>query len=254
VTGDTRRVDRGRGHSYLLDGEKVPGVTTLIGDGLPKPALTRWAANTAAAYAVDRWAELADVPISERLKRISGAPWADRDSAAVRGTRIHTLAEPLSRGERVDVPSELAGHVESCVRFLDEWDVRPVLIERPVFHRRWHYGGTVDLVADLADGQRWILDYKTSRSGVFGDTAVQLSAYRYAEFYLDDDGAEQPMPEVDAAGVVWLRADGYDLYPYDAGPSTFRSFLYVAQTAALAQRLNDLRGEAITPPRKASVA
>jgi hypothetical protein len=39
VAPATRRVNRGRGHSYLLDGAPVPGVTTILGQGMPKPAL-----------------------------------------------------------------------------------------------------------------------------------------------------------------------------------------------------------------------
>jgi hypothetical protein len=50
----TRRVNSGRGHSYLLDGQKVDGVTTVIGNGIPKPALINWAAGTIASYVGER--------------------------------------------------------------------------------------------------------------------------------------------------------------------------------------------------------
>lgn len=36
------RRNHGRNHSYTVDGQKVPGVTTIIGNGLPKPALVAW--------------------------------------------------------------------------------------------------------------------------------------------------------------------------------------------------------------------
>ena len=49
----TRR-NYGKGHSYYLDGEKIPGVTSVLGDGLAKPALINWAAKTVAGYAVER--------------------------------------------------------------------------------------------------------------------------------------------------------------------------------------------------------
>ena len=48
-----RRRNHGRGHSYQIDGDKVIGVTTAIGNGLPKPALTRWAAREVASFVVD---------------------------------------------------------------------------------------------------------------------------------------------------------------------------------------------------------
>ena len=42
-----------KAHRYWLDGKPIPGVTTLIGKGLPKPALPNWAARTVAEYVVD---------------------------------------------------------------------------------------------------------------------------------------------------------------------------------------------------------
>lgn len=39
-----------KSHRYRLDGDWVPGVTTLIGKGLPKPALPYWAARTVAEW------------------------------------------------------------------------------------------------------------------------------------------------------------------------------------------------------------
>ncbi len=248
MTGQTGRKNHGRGHSYLLDGAKVPGVTTIIGNGLPKPALMKWGIRTVANCAVDRWDELADMRPSERLKTLESSPYADRDAAAKRGTEVHGLAERLTRGEEIVVPEELAGHVEACVKFLDDWEPEPLVVERPVFNRKHKYGGTLDLIARLNDGLVWLLDNKTNRSGPFGDTAFQLAAYRYAEFYLDDNGEERPMPQIDRVGVVWLRADGYDLVPFEAGPQQHREFLYIAQVAQAAERSRDYKGPALEVP------
>lgn len=248
--GETKRVARGKGHSYLLDGVQVPGVTTVLSKGFPKPALTNWAVKTAANLAVDQWDELAELPVTERLERIKKAPWEDRDAAANRGTEVHRIAEKLSIGERVDVPDELAGHVESAVRFLDEWDVRPALLERPVFNRTFSYAGTIDLVADLADGSRRLIDYKTNRSGPFPEVALQLAAYRHAELYLDEE-AEIPMPDVDGCAVCWIRADGYDLLPVEAGEAQLRMFRYVAMIAGFTDQPRDaVIGDALAPPEE----
>lgn len=250
TAAQTARINRGRGHSYLLDGQKVPGVTTVLGKGFPKPALTNWAVKTAASLAVDQWDELADLPVTERLERIKRAPWEDRDAAANRGTEVHRLAEHLAAGEKVDVPDELAGHVESYVRFLDEWDVTPVLLERPVFNRAFSYAGTLDLVADLADGTRRLIDVKTNRSGPFPEVALQLAAYRFAECYLDEE-AEIPMPEVDACAVCWVRADGYELVPVTAGETQLRMFRYVAMVAGFIDAPRDaVIGDALAPPQE----
>ncbi|MBQ1163885.1 hypothetical protein KBZ21_38450, partial [Streptomyces sp. A73] len=82
----------------------------------------------------------------------------------------------------------------------------------PVASRTWWYSGTPDVIGDVPDGRRLICDYKSGRSGIWGETALQLAAYARAEFYLDEHGIEQPIPHVDGGLAVWLRADGYDTY------------------------------------------
>ena len=192
----------GRATHWYVDanGLKVPGVTTILKDGIPKPALVGWG-----------------------IKSVAG------------------------RGEEVEVPDELAGHVESYVRFLDDWDPQPVLVERTVVNYTIGYAGTLDLVADLG-GRRLLLDVKTNRSGVYGDVAFQLAAYRYAEHYVAEDGTEPVMPEVDGAGVIHVRADGYDLVPVTADARVFTEFRHIARVARAVEASRGYVGEALTPP------
>ena len=227
----TRRVDRGRGHSYLMDGEPADGVTWVIDHGLAKPALIGWAANATAGYAVDHWSELAELPISRRLDVLKRCRYEERDAAARRGTEVHGYAHALAAGEDVTPPDELLGHVDAYLAFADVWQPSEILTEVTVGNRRYRYMGTLDAVAKLADGQTWLLDFKTNRSGVYIESALQLAAYRHAEWYLGINGDELPMPEVDQCGVLWLRADGFDLYPIDASEQTFRKFLHAQQVA-----------------------
>lgn len=244
------RIDRrnhGRGHSYYLNGAKVPGATTILGKGYPKH-LEKWAADQSTAYAVDNWETLSELPVSERIKLISGARFADRDQAARRGTEVHGLAQRLAAGEDLPVPDELVGHVDAYLAFAEEWGLREVFVEAPVANLRWGYCGTVDAIADLADGARWLLDLKTGRSGIFREAALQLSAYRNAEWIVGRDGVPVPMPEVNKVGAVWLKADRtYELVPLDAGPETFRVFLYAQQIALFDDR-DDVLGAALDPP------
>jgi len=244
-----RRIDRGRGHVYLDEhGDRYDGVTSAISNGVPKPALIDWAARTTAGYAVDNWDELAAMPISERLDVLKRARWNVTREAAVRGTQVHDLALRLAAGADVDVPEPLVGHVDAYLRFVDEWQPRERLVETVVGHHVHRYGGTLDLVARLADGQVWLLDWKTSASGIWPENALQLAAYRFAEFYVDDHGAEKPMVDVDAVGCVWLRADGYDLVPVEADAGAFRTFLYAQQVASFVQQPRDATvGVALAP-------
>jgi len=245
-----KRIDRGRGHSYLIDGQKADGVTTLIGDGLAKPALINWSANATAGYAVDHWDELGQLPISKRLDTLKSARYADRDEAGRRGTEVHRLAEQLIQGHEVDVPESLAGHVESCVRFLDEWEPVPILTETVVAHRKWRYCGTTDGVIRLRDGRVAIDDWKTARSGIFPDAALQLAAYAHAEIYLDQEGRERPMG---ALGIelglgIHIRADGFDVYELDISEAVFKDFLHVAWVARMTKRMDGWKGDSMAAP------
>jgi hypothetical protein len=207
---------------------KVPGVTTILGDAIPKPALASWAARMAAREAVENWAELSALPLDVRLDRIKGAPWARRDKAAERGTEVHTLAEGLIRGEAVEVPPELWGHVESAKAFMDETGADPVLTESVCINRRVPYAGTFDLIAEI-DRVVWLLDWKTG-DAIYAESALQVCAYKNAEHYVYD-GAEHPMPQIDRTGIVHIRADGYDLYPTRSDDEVFSMFRHAAWIA-----------------------
>jgi hypothetical protein len=245
-TSPVRRINRGKSHSYVdANGLKVPGVTTVIGNGVPKPALINWAANTTADYAVDHWDELAGLSPSKKLDTLKKARFGDRDAAAKRGTEVHALAEKLVAGEEVEVPDELAGHVESYVTFLDDFAVDPVKVEFVIVSDAHGYAGTCDLIADFPTlGKRLLCDLKTNRSGVFGETALQLAAYRFADSH---DG--ETAIEVDGCAVIHIRGDGCDLVPVQADRRQHRQFLYVQQVARFCEGSRDLVGEPILPPR-----
>lgn len=270
----TRR-NHGRGHSYIDSetGQKLPGVTKITGDGIPKKALIDWGVNTTVDYAIDHWARLSQLPLSARIKELRGARYAEKDKATGRGTHVHRLAERLIDGQRVPVPDEIKGHVESYVRFLNEWNAQAVevevalegqlvttqvsMVERTVYSPTHRYCGTLDLVADLDDPddpdgpqQRWLIDLLTSRSGVFGEKALQVTGYLHADFWVGEDGAEYPMADlgIDRCGVLWLRPDGYDLVPIAADEAAFRSFLYAKEIADFVEHGRDLVGEPVPPP------
>lgn len=251
----SQRKNHGRGHSYWIDGEKVPGVTTILGTGYPKAALVNWAAETTAGYAVDHWADLAELPLSQRLKQLVRARFEVQKTAALRGTRVHEYAQQLAAGEEIDVPDEYLGHVDAYLAFARDWQPQELAVERPVFSRRRRYGGTPDLIARLADGQIWLLDWKTSEKGVFPDNVLQLAALRFADYMLDDQDAEVPLPAIDQTGIVSVRADGYDLVPVEANEDAYRTFLYVREVARYVDDDRDnWVGDALRPPIRTEVA
>lgn len=242
-----KRVNRGRNHSYTIDGKKALGVTTVLADAWPKPWMGFWAAKCVAQQAVDmNFDDLLKLRAMGRdaaIAALKQAPWTQRDTAAVRGTKVHKLAEKAQAGESVEVPDELFGHVEAVVRFLDDWQVQPVLVEKVVGSYKYGYAGTFDLIADLPDGRRVLFDYKTS-SAIKPTTSLQLAAYRWADFYVADATIEIPMFEVgiDECKAVHVRGDGYDVYPLDTDIPVFKAFLATLQVAQAHKNEDDWVG------------
>lgn len=246
-----RRVDTAKGHYYKdAAGARVPGVTTIIGGGVPKPALINWAGTATAEYAIDHWDELGGLSPAQRLKRLTGARYEAKDRAANRGTEVHKVAERLLRGETVQVPEEIAGHAEAYARFLDEFKVEPVHVEFSCVSYKWGYAGTADLCAWLVLPEHGrtllLLDLKTSRSGIFGETALQLAAYRHADVWIVD-GQEREPDEVTYCAGIHVRGDGYDLIPVEAGEPEFKDFLYAMRTGQFVDRSRDLIGAPVAP-------
>lgn len=228
------------GHSYRLDGKAVKGVTTLLNGGLPKPALPPWAAKSVAEWVADNpdkvesLREMGRRPMVDALKAV---PWQSRDTAAARGTDVHHHAEKLIHGEETEVPDHLLGYVEGYVRWLDSVGAEVLLTERPVANRKWWYAGTFDAIVRMF-GMVWLLDWKTS-TGVYGDNSCQISAYAQAEFYLDEDGNEQPMPDIDRLGIVHIRPDGSDLYEVQDPEAAWKDFLHIAYVAKASDRIKE---------------
>jgi hypothetical protein len=213
-------------HRYALDGVNVPSVTTITGL-LDKPALKAWAAREAARWAALNPGMLDALGHEGFIEAASGAPFKKRDKAAERGTRIHKAAESLiTTGEVSPEDDDDRLLIEHAADFLDRWDARPVLTESMVFHDDpWaalRYAGRLDSVADMKDGSRWLIDYKTGFVG--REVALQLAAYRGATHYVDGD-ADIPMPEVDRCGVVQIRPDGWHLFPVEADADAQRAFM-----------------------------
>ncbi len=227
-------------HRYRLDGLWVQGVTTILGGAIPKPALPKWAAKSVAEYVaqnrdgIEHLYGMGEGPMVAALKDI---PWQQRDAAGNRGTEVHDLAERYLKGERIEVPDEIAGHVEACAQFIEDWDIQPVLVEAAVGSREHQYGGKLDLVADSRYAPRATFDWKTAKSGIYMETAYQLAAYSFAEFH-GEKGNETSMASlgIEAAFGVHIRADGYDVIPLEYGPDVFAEFVHLKRSNDIIKR------------------
>ncbi len=247
-----KRKNCGTGHSYTINGEKAIGVTTALKEGIPKPALVNWAAKTVARRVVDmdndEWAALMSKGPQAAYWDLARSHETERGKAAIRGTAVHKIAEQLITGVDVAVPEHLAGYVEATVKFMDQWQPRMVLSEVIVGDYGYGYAGTFDLVADLPDGRRVLFDYKTSASGIWPETALQLAAYRWASHFVNN-GVELPMSELKITDTmaVHLRSDGYSVVPVRTDLAVFSTFVYALQVARASREWKPWVGEPLRP-------
>jgi hypothetical protein len=251
-----KKADHGTWHSYTIDGRRAVGVTTAL-KGIPKDALVPWAAKEVATYVVDNIYDVKRMldsggryPTIDFLKSI---PNQKRDTAAVRGTEVHALAEKYIRGEEIEVDDALRPYVDGYATFIKDWNPASIHEEIVVASRTHLYAGTLDSIQDIPSLGRCLVDYKTGK-GVYGETALQVAAYRYAEVYLDADGNEQQMVSVDRTFVLHIQPDTYDLVPLVADEAAFESYLkaqanYLANVQS--KRLDKLLGLPLNPPEAA---
>lgn len=266
------------GHRYKLDGLPVTGVTTILNGGIPKPALIYWAGKTVAEYVEANPAEIESLRNRQDVdfvRELSGIPAKIRDDAGVTGTAVHDLAETLATTGTVDdVPEELAGYVEGYADFLDRFQFTPTLMERPCASRQDWFAGKFDMIGTsplLNGGAPVMIDIKTSKY-VYGETGLQTAAYSLAEFYIDEDGNEHPMPEIVAtyvAHVTPMDRDGVNarygsaplgttLYPLaknrDEMQGHYAMFLAAAYTHKTTKLRDAIVGEPVTIEQKADAA
>lgn len=245
------RKNHGNNHSYYLNGIKIPGVTTIIGN-LSKDALIEWASKTTARYAVDNWPRLAGMTDLDRYEELRNARRNTTKEAAVRGTRIHALAEKIARGEAVDVDDQsLRNAAEAYARLLDEWELEPIGLELSCASTSYSYAGTMDGIYRSPRLGTVVADIKTGK-GIYNEVGLQLAAYRYSDIYLEEQPnygprggklksswIERPMPAVDGAIAIHIERETDDspaaarLLPISAGPDVWDVFLYLREIQAL---------------------
>jgi hypothetical protein len=234
-------------HRYRMDKKHVSGVTTILGKAIPKDGLKFWAANEVAQYVADKPDEVATLremggtKLYNVLKRV---PFDKRDDAGKRGTDIHEVAEQIVHGETVEVPESLVPYVDDFARFLDTWQVEPIITEKSVGHRGLWYAGRPDFigrVGGIFGGAITCLDWKSSK-GVYAETALQTAAYARAEFWVPDDDPddERAMPEVERLGVVHLTPEGTKVYDLGDPDEHFKLFRHIKYVADRLPALDDL--------------
>lgn len=244
-----------KNHRYTIDGKYVVSVTTAL-KGVPKDeALVYWSARSVAEYVVDNLDHVSRMAASggrgPTVAFLQGIPNQARDTAAIRGTDVHTYAERIMRNEEVEVPHLLVPYVEGYLHFLEDFEPTSVLDEVIVASREYGYAGRLDSAQNIPGLGFVIVDYKTGNR-VYGEAALQVAAYRYAEFYMDG-ALEVPLPAVEDTFVLHIQPNEYQLLQVAADRAAFERFLtakdnYLSNVQS--NKLAKLIGEPVEPPRR----
>lgn len=230
---------RGGQRFYSWRNENYWSVTTIIGGGIPKPALLPWGIKMVAEAAVEATENgyLPGMVAQDRdgaIKFLKGTPYAKRDAAADLGTEVHAAVEAYSLGKPMPPWSPLvAPYMLAFEKFLADFAPTFTATEASVYNRSQQYAGTLDAIATLALPLQEspiiaLLDVKTGK-GVYPEVGLQLAAYRYAEFIGLPDGSEAPMPQVDGGLCLHLTPEGYRLIEVRADDEVFKAFLFARE-------------------------
>jgi hypothetical protein len=237
------------GRTYAYGETTLPSVTTIINRVIAKPALVAWAADRVAVGAVDRrniWRNMARDEAVDFLKR---SPWRERERAADRGTLVHLLCEVLERDEVPEIPEGYEGYVRAFTQWRSDFDPTfhwsETTVVTPPRYGATGYAGTFDFIAQLRGGELAMVDIKTGKD-LYPETSLQLTGYREAELIVNDDGTEEPMPEVDATWALRLMPDDYDFAPVRSDVSVRVAWEAVLELYGWATR-SDLIGQGVGP-------
>jgi hypothetical protein len=156
----------------------------------------------------------------------------DKQTEATRwGELVHKAFEDRAR-DSTALPEHLAQHEPMMARLTSLAGEK--LIEARLglthnflpcgfFAKEVWYRGVVDY--GVVNGTKAVvIDYKTTRSGVHAEVALQLAAYARGEIILQPDGTEIPLPEIHGAAVLHLRPEGWKLVPVAITDEVFEVF------------------------------
>ena len=210
---------------YSFGGKLYPSVTSVL-DVIAKPQLIRWAARVVAERAVEHAQVIATKAKSDPdvvIRRLADAPFERTRQAASTGTKMHAMAEAIAKGGRFSVDKDSMPFFKQLRDFVDQVKPEFVLSECLVVSDRYTYAGTVDAVLKI-NGRLVMADFKSSKH-IVPQYALQLCAYRNADFFSRDGVEREPIPSVDGTVIIHVQPEGWKIVEQRVDDEMFQVFL-----------------------------
>ena len=175
-------------HTYTVDGEKIQGVTGVLGV-INKPALLGWVAKVGHDFLIKNlvpgkaYDEVEIIELAEDMKK---AHRRTSSKAASIGTIAHNYIEGVIKYKlgqhdlppKKPVQPEALNAINAFADFAKHYEIEYHASEPKVYSRLYGYAGTLDIDATI-NGKRCICDLKTS-NGIYPEAFLQTAAYQQA--------------------------------------------------------------------------
>ena len=173
--------------NYFVNGDKTrwPSVTQVLGV-INKPALNYWIQNESIKLIEEYLKTLkhtrifvTEAAIAEIVKKAKERPDKLKQEAGDIGTKTHQAIEAFIKTGITQVDKEIEAPFNSFLMYWESHKIKVLGTEISVCSKEHGYVGTIDLLAEDDTGV-FIGDYKTSKSGVYAENALQLGGYAQA--------------------------------------------------------------------------
>ena len=182
-------------HTYTLDGEPVPSVTTILREA--------------------------------GLLQLDAVPPVVLETARTRGTAVHALLHYFNEDDldESSVADEYQPYLEAWKRYRDERDLVVRLCEYRIASRRHRVAGTLDVLCSI-DPDGWLIDFAT---GDPATVAKPIQTAGYVALSLEWAASDPRLAAVLARHTRWrrgalqLRSDASFESPSTSTPLTSRN-------------------------------
>lgn len=177
-----------KNHLYTINGIKIPSVTQII----------------------EMISNLVYVGVDEYAKIKAG--W--------KGIDVHFAIELYNKTGVLEIEDDKKGYLDAYIKFREKYKDRIKILssEFKTYHKTLKYGGTIDMVA-IFDGERIVIDTKTTSELIKPLVEMQLPAYREAV----NSWIKIEKNKIKGQYALHLRSDGE--YTFEKVEDRFDMFL-----------------------------